>query len=384
MANVVSQEVDVTLYIDGEQFFVVEMNTDFSRYSETDYVEATVVDPQLESDPDNLDPVMLEINGERVFTGRVQTVKTENQRGRVDVNNELVYQVKVFNDLVRTKTENVTLSITNSTPLSSVVGEVCEQAGVEYEINLEWYTEQRDSANGRLAAIDYPISIEETDTPASKVLDKLAKWSNADWWFDVNNVLQFGIPDSKIRRLQYVKKDSNFGQIEPPYRGVKVTGDSVVSQYGRSISHIPGYEPATAERAIVFNEATQTWRIVKGETNAPVFTYKDKGIKQTKTAELVADNFARELLRQVKGGKVTIVGRQDISERDVIELPDQIGGDYYYVGKVNHKMGSSGYETVITCEGAVPESNVLVDKDLEDNESVYFDPEAESEGDTDG
>jgi hypothetical protein len=275
----------------------------------------------------------------------------------------------------------VKLSITEATPLSSVVGEVCEQAGVEYSVDLEWYTVQRDVANGRLAAIDYPIGIEETDTPASKVLDKLAKWANADWWFDSYNVLQFGIPDAHLRELEYVKKDSNFGQIEPPYRGVRVTGDSVVSEYGRRISHIPGYQPATAERAIVFNEATQTWRIKKGETNRPVFTYKDKGIKQSKTAQLVADNFARELLRQVKGGKVTIVGREDISERDVIRLPDEIGGDYYYVGKVNHKMGSNGYETVITCEGAVPEQQVIVDKDLEDNESVYFDPEAESDSD---
>jgi phage protein D len=116
-----------------------------------------------------------------------------------------------------------------------------------------------------------------------------------------------------------------------------------------------------------------------------VFTYKDKGIKQSKTASLVADNFARELLRQVKGGKVTVVGRQDISERDVIQMPDELGGDYYYVGKVNHKMsGSDGYETVINCEGAVPEENVIVSKDLEDNETVYFDPEAESDSEDDG
>jgi hypothetical protein len=102
MTEVVSEEVDVTMYIDGEEFYVVEMNTDFSRYSETDYIEATVVDPQLTSDPDNLDPVWLEINGSRVFTGRIQTVKVENTRGRVDEYNELVYTVKVFNDLVMT------------------------------------------------------------------------------------------------------------------------------------------------------------------------------------------------------------------------------------------------------------------------------------------
>jgi hypothetical protein len=222
------------------------MNTDFSRYSETDYVEATIIDPQLESDPDNLDHAYLSINNEDIFTGFVQTVKVQNKRGRVDFANPGTYKVKIFNDLVRTKTEHVTLSITSATPLSNVVEQVCDQAGVTCEVDLEWYTLQGDVANGRLAAIDYPVSIEETDTPASKVLDKLAKWANADWWFDANNILRFGIPDSRLRQLEYVKKDSDFGQVEPPYRGVRVTGDSVVSDFRRRISHIPGYEPAVA------------------------------------------------------------------------------------------------------------------------------------------
>jgi len=381
MGRVVSKEVDVSLFIDGEEFFVIEMNTDFNRYSETDYAELTVIDPQKESDPDNLDHAYLNINNTDVFTGWIQQVKINNKRGRVDFENPGTYTVKVFNDLVRTKTENVTLSITEATPLSSVVEEVCDQADVTCETELTWYTQQNRVANDRLAAIDYPIGIEETDTPASKVLDKLAKWANADWWFDANNILRFGIPDSELKQLEYVKKDSNFGQVEPPYRGIRVTGDSVVSEYGRRLSHIPGYEPAIAERAIVFNEATQTWSIKKGEVRKPVFTYKDKGIKQSKTASLVADNFARELLRQVKGGKVTVVGRQDIQERDVVRLPDELGGDYYYVGKVNHKMSNSGYETVITCEGAVPEQNVILDEDKEPGDTVYFDDPEEEEGD---
>lgn len=354
--DIVTDYVELDIWIDVNQYAVTEMDTEISRYNETDIVNATIVDPEFSAEPSQDDEATVYINDEVVFSGFVN---------RVQFKQDGSFKVQILNDLYKVKNEEVTLSITEDpTPLSTVVADVCEQAGVDYDVNLTWSTDATRESGGRLVAIDYNIGIEETGTKAAEVLDKLAKWANADWWFDEWNTLQFGLPDSELHDVYYVK-DTTAADKLPPYRGVKVVGDNVVSLEGFNVSHIPGYEPVIGKQGIFYNEDNGTWERSSGVTNDPVFTLKDKQIKTQEQAQQTAAKLADELFKQIKGGKVKIAGtrgddRQDpaneIGKLDVIEMPERMGGERYFVGRINHKINSSnGYEVIIECEGLLPE-----------------------------
>lgn len=354
--DIVTDYVELEIWIDGNDYAVTEMDTKISRYNEADIVNATIVDLEFSEEPSQDDDATVYINDEVVFSGFVN---------RVQFKQDGSFKVQILNDLYKTKNEEVFLSITEEpTPLSKVVAEVCEQAGVDYDVDLTWYTVATRTSGGRVSAIDYNIGIEETGTKAAEVLDKLAKRANADWWFDEWNTLQFGLPDSELHEVYYVKNTTAADKL-PPYRGVKVTGDNVVSLEGWSVAHIPGYEPAIGRQGIFYNEDNGTWESRPGVTNDPVFTLKDKQIKTQRQAQQIAAKLADELFKQIKGGKVKIAGtrgdeRQDpanaIGALDVIEMPERMGGERYYVGRINHKIDSSnGYEVIIECEGLVPQ-----------------------------
>lgn len=364
MPQIVEDVVDISLTIDGNVYEIKELETEISRYNEVDTATATVIDRDFEDSPSQDETFELEINGIDVFKGYVNSVK---------FNGDGSFEVQVLTDLYRVKNEDIYISMTEEpTPLSEAVEAVCEQAGVEYNIDLEWYT-----SGGRTTAIDYNIGLEETGTKADKVLDKLARWSSSDWWFDRDNVLQFGLPDAELYELEYVF-DTSASDMLPPYKGVKVVGDSIVSEKGWDYANIPGAEPVVAKSGIFYKKEgscvhttekenigevhvpAPCWEVRPGQTNSPVFTLKDKQIKTAEQARQVADKLTLELFKQIRGGTVKIVGTQEqgtaaLGPHDVIELPDHLGGERYYCGKVNHNLApGDGYTIEVECEGLVP------------------------------
>jgi hypothetical protein len=343
--TVVSDKVEARVNIDGTEYELIEMTSDINRYTEVDKVSPVVVDRDFEDEPSHNDRARVWVNDEKLFEGWVNQVKYKEDGS---------FELMLLNDLFYTKNRTVTLSITDEqTPLSEVVRTVCEDVDVDYNVDLTWET-QDDDGN----AVDFNIQIEETETQAAKVLDKLAKKSNSDWWFDNDNVLQFGLPDSQLHEVQYIINSDAADKL-PPYRGVVVVGDSSVSEFGWEASKLKSEFPLIAEVGIVFDEERGEWFFVD-EAQEPSFTLKDKQIRTKTEAEFAANKLAEELLKQVKSGKVEFVATQrnndaEIDALDVIEVPEAFGGERYFVGRVNHDISSSdGYTITCECEGLVP------------------------------
>lgn len=343
--NVVADEVNARVNIDGVNYELIEMTTDINRYTEVDKVSPVVVDRNFEDEPSHNDPAQVWINGVKIFEGWVNQVKYKEDGS---------FELMLLNDLFYTKNRNVTLSITDEqTPLSDVVATICEEVGVDYNVDLTWET-QDDDGN----AVDFNTQIEETESKASKVLDKLAKKSNSDWWFDNNNVLQFGLPNSEVHEVEYIINSDAADKL-PPYRGVVVVGDSSVSEYGWNASKLESQFPLITSIGIAFDEGKGEWFFVD-KALEPSFTLKDKQIRTKKEAEFTANKLAEELLKQVKSGTVEFVATQrnndaEIDALDIIEVPDYFGGEKYFVGRINHSVSSSdGYTITVECEGLVP------------------------------
>lgn len=358
---IVQDTVDATIVVGGDDYFLTDLTTDFSRYNEADMIEATVVPEVSGERPDEDEVVDLRINGRQLFRGFIH---------HIEYNEDGSYKLAVYNDIYGLKNEETYLAITEPTPISSVVETVCEDAGVDYSVDLVWYT---DSVDG--VAVDYNVGIVETGTGAAKVLDKLAEWSNSDWWFDNYNTLQFGSPESQLHELEYVTNPSPSSRL-PPYRGVRVVGDNIVSRKGYEASNIPGFEGTSAEFGLLRktegacsivtsdNEDSQVpapcWEIVEGSAYNPVFTYKDKQIKTIEQSRKIGRKLIEELYKNVRGGTVVAVGTQrnnsaEIDALDVIQMPESMGGERYFVGSVNHRINATdGYKVEIECEGLVP------------------------------
>jgi hypothetical protein len=351
MTTVVSDNVEVELDMKYTGWEVIELEAITSRYNETDLIKATVIDPNFEKVPQSGSYATLDINGRRVFTGEVREV-SESEKNTTEKSGK--FEVKLMNDLHKAKNTKISIDVEEPTPLSEVVQQVCVEAGLFCEIDLTW----RPSDVSQTAS-DWLIAPKFNEKNAAEVLDKLALWANADWFFNNFNILEFGLPDAEVKIVEYVKSESNFGPIQPPYRGVKVIVSGAVSESSNQKAHrIPGYELEPIKRALIFSEE-EGWKIKGQQTNEPVFVFKDEQVQKYKTAEAIGEKLARDLLRQVKGGKIVIVGDETIDERDVIQLPDFLGSRRYFIGEIKHKINDSdGFITELQLESAVPGDGV--------------------------
>lgn len=348
MSKVIADDIKVDLNMSYKGWEVTELEAISSRYNETDLVNATVVDPDFSEEPTIGNFASLDIDGRRVFTGNVYNV-SEKEKNEKDKTGK--FEVKLMNDLHKAKNTEISISVEEQTPISELVQQVCEEANLLCVTDLTWRVNP---------ARDVFITPDFSNMMASEALRKLAERANADWFVDNYNILRFGMPDTEVKQVEYIKSPSKFGPVEPPYKGVKVVPDGAISNRGQQLAYrLVNYIPFVTKRALVYNDETGTWEINYYFTNQPTFVYRDEQIKTFQTAEAVADKFARELLRQVKGGKLVIVGDARIDERDVIELPDAYNNRRYFVGEVKHKINDSdGFTTEIKLEGVVPEDDV--------------------------
>lgn len=348
MTEVIADDVEVDLNMSYTGWEVTELEATTSRYNETDLVNATVIDPDFSEEPTIGDFASLDIDGRRVFTGNVYDANEKEKKAKEDTGK---FEVKLMNDLHKAKNTELAISVEEPTPISELVQQVCSEAGLLCITDLTW---QQGPARDALITVDF------SNMMASEALDKLAERANADWFIDNYNLLRFGMPDAEVKEVEYIKSTSKFGPVEPPYRGVKVIPDGAVSNLGQQSAYrLVNYMPTTPKRALSFDDETGVWEINEYYTNDPTYVHEDEQIKTFETAEAVAEKFARELLRQVQGGKLVIIGDATIDERDVIELPDFLYNRRYFVGEIKHKMNDSdGFLTEIKLEGAVPEDNV--------------------------
>jgi len=352
MTEIIADDVSVDIDMSYSGWEATEIEAITSRYNETDIVKATVVDPDFSEEPTIRDYASLDIDGRRVFTGNVYDASEVEKKSRDSTGK---FKVKLMNDLHKAKNTELSLSVTEPTPLSEVVQQVCSEAGVVCTTDLTWRPDDPSQT-----ASDWTIGPDFSDKTAAEALDKLAEWANADWFVNNYNVIEFGLPDAEIKTVEYIKSESEFGPVEPPYRGVRVVPNGAISELSNSQAYgLIGYAPTSPKRALDFNEETGVWEIDDFYTNDPTYVHNDEQVKTYETAEAVAEKFARELLRQVDGGKIVIVGDATIDERDVIELPDFLQNRQYFVGEIKHKINDSdGFVTELNLESAVPGDGV--------------------------
>lgn len=218
----------------------------------------------------------------------------------------------------------------NQASIATIAEDACQQAGVEYDLDLPRET----------------TSAEYTDKRCDVVLQKMADLGKAVWVVDPQGtvvVTQEVGELSTDHELEYVL-DHSTGTATPAYQSVRVYGSSPASagasnrSGGQSAMHLLSSAPITATAG-------------DGE---PTYTYTDDDIRTQQQAQNVADRVLQKLQAQRKGGWTDIVGDPTIRPYDTVTMPGHLGGESYLVSGVTHRLSAgNGYTTRISCGGLI-------------------------------
>lgn len=263
--------------------------------------------------PENTDMVV-RINGNTLFTGTVRSVSSGiGARQRVTGFDAIA-------DLKNTHLEASYMSA----PVETIVRDVANQAGIEFESDL-------------MSINCGPVF---DKTRGDKVIEKNVAWGNGVWWVDENNVLIVTSSPSDYTdtwKLDYIR-DTSPGKSTPPYQQVMVIGGNPASRKGESYSHMVSSMPIIGRQG-------------KGK---PVFTFSDETIESQTMASNVAQQIYRKLQMQQKGGWVEIVGWEEIRPFDSVEMPEYMGGEEYMVSTVKHTIkADKGFVTRLELGGLI-------------------------------
>lgn len=282
-----------------------------SRFKETARLDATGLWPDGQP-PESGQIIRVNINSVRAYTGWIDEVKPQGDGS---------HQVVAF-DLVKKLLRTQISHTFNDAPLETIARTTLEQI---------------PEADAPIGGIDLPnitASPEYTNTPATSVLDQVAKWGNVLWWADHFDNVHISEPDSKLFELGpgFVKPNSTAGEGGPPYERVVVRGRSAASQSsaqdrrgGHQASHMESRNPITATAG-------------QGE---PVYNYESRQIRTQQQAQNVADAILNEFRRQRASGKVTVVGEGiPIRPLDAIQVPAALGGIRYLVSSIKHTFSN--------------------------------------------
>lgn len=368
-ASITIYEVDDHPRVEKE-YKLTNLETENTKYGKVDIATATVV-PE-DSDyyvPEFEDEVYITINDEDIFTGYI---------GEVTPKENATFEIKCFNDVRKLKTTSVNIGTEEDFVQARkiLMNTILPKAGIwNYRVRID---PTNVSIEREQVKTDPPkdvnVKFEESEVSALSIIDRLAKYTNSVWWIDGSGIFHFGNPQTEFYKLSYVKETSA-GKTTPPYRSVKVIGGAEASQSSWGMVHIPSKDPIVATRTIenirlaeekekiqeeegedaeLEKEHQDVYRVKKGETTPPVFTFRDKSIKSGDQADAIANALADKLVQQTRQGWVEIVGWAPVSPFDVIEMPDFLGGARYMVQGVKHTIDSSnGFKTRIKCGGLI-------------------------------
>lgn len=330
MTEIVNQEISVMVLVNGYEYAVTDLTTNLSLYNDADTVEVTALPLREEAEPDIRQPFNLHINGEQVFRGEVYSSAYQD---------DAAYKIKAMDNAIIVKNTEIESLHMKNTPVSNVARTVLDKVGVSYNIDV---------------AQDIRINMDRTNANAATILNKLADSGRCTWWIDHRNELQFRQFDSVVHNVDYII-EADAGKITPPYLGVLVRGDGVVSEYGTEYANMQCLTGAAAKSSLQYNAESQQWEIQKGTLNEPVFKVQDQDITTAEQARAVAENIIRQFRKQAAGGTVTFVGQAAIRKEDAIAMPTPMGGGIFGIEKINHRLdGNDGYTTKVTCSGLIP------------------------------
>lgn len=279
--------------------------------------------------------IRLSVNDELVFTGTIDEVD-DTKHGSVVVDAYDAYRPL---QLTTVQQEFV------QAPIRQVVRETCQRAGVDVNINLDQQPIRPTtlelagaavSSNFDIQRLNSVLTMSVNSQPASKILTRAGYLADAGWYVDATNTVQFTRrPNRTDHTVQYLL-DASAGKRSPAYESVLVIGASPTSSQGQQRSHMYTRVPPAA---------------IAG-SGSPQYQYRDQAIRTEQQAANVANAILKRFERQQRSGHVTVVGKPTITPWDTITMPEDEGGETYFVSGVKHTLdGSNGYETRVECGG---------------------------------
>lgn len=316
------QHLSVDTVSEGRYYAPLDIKIETNRYSAAGRAEVEVY-LDGESYPEHGDLFFININGERVFTGKIQNPSN---------NGDGTWTITAFDGIKELKQKSTSRTF-ESAELEEIIRIVAGYAGYTPIVNIP---------------NNITVSPDFDNTPVLSVIDQVSKWGNVLWWIDENNDLHVENPDPTIHRIdsQFIEKNPDAGESEQPYRRVIVQGESPASESksaessgGFGASHMLSKNPVSA---------------IAG-AGEPTYYYQSKQIRTEEQAEIAAQAILEEFQMQRAQGMVGIVGEgAPIRPFDVISMPRVLNYERYMAASITHRFNNNdGFITDVNCGGLI-------------------------------
>lgn len=315
------QHPTVTVMSESGEIQPIDVKIETNRYKETSRADVHGLYKSV-TPPQENEEVVIHINDVKVFTGNIEEV---NDKGDGTFT---ITAFDVIRQLIRARVE----SSFNEVSLEYLATYVATMTDAEIDIDLPNVT----------------VSPDYDDTPGVIVLDQIAKWADAVWWVDPENVIHIKEADPEIHKFgpEFIEHDPSAGSKKMPYNRVMVEGASPASysstdtsKGGREAFHMLSKAPITSSA---------------GE-GKPVYYYQSNQIRTQDQADRVASAILKEFQRQRANGNVGIIGEgPPVRPLDVIEMPEELNNEQYLVSAIKHNFtNQDGLISDVNCGGLI-------------------------------
>jgi hypothetical protein len=408
MTQIFNDNVEVTLTIDGQPWFLVDAEVELSRMDTPNYVDLLMVpDPddtaptlpnsidnligssfRLEADTDLISERDTDASEESLlFDGQLANISATGENSYEGIAYDPAQQAfapekdggSLMNEFINlgqpeysyprmSGPDGGTQYEVQTIEATELAQQIVDELGIEeYEIGLvDGGVTLGEGDDADTFAYNRTIWISDTLITVESALTKLREWCEAEWWFDKEGVFHIGVPEPTKHELKYIT-DADAGKTTPPYQGVRVIGSGSASAEGYSRTNMEIEDKIVVEASIAIDEESGDPIANIGEIKSPVFEYQNLEVTNDEQARGTAKKLVEDLAEQQADGTVTVVGFPEVVPMDGIIMPNGEDGDYpdddirtdmpmggvgYGVYKVIHRLNTSdGFITKIHCAG---------------------------------
>lgn len=353
MATVVSVSPSAEILTGEEETItlqVIDATIETSRYDEAGTIELEALAEnatreEIQQVRVDLSSVTVAVNDVTVASGMLTELSVD-ESGMVTVGAV---------DAVRALTTGGVGQEYVQTPASDVLDDVFTRAGMEAVSQGGGTVGRPGYALHDLSGVDdddgdnqdFLTSHNFTDTTCLEAIEAVTRNQGWYWYVDEENVVHVvdNMDDPTTHELEYVT-ETTAGLQSEPYRRVIVTG-------GNGASMEEGED--TNQSHLLSKTKVQG---IAG-TEDPTYRFYDSSIHTARVAQNVAVDILLEFQRQRATGEITIVGDPTIRPHDVVQMPDELGGEQYIVSSMAHKLSNSdGFLTTIGVGGLVDPAEI--------------------------
>lgn len=217
-------------------------------------------------------------------------------------------------------------------------------------------TKRTGPSGNTIGGFNPKLTFDKQNPKIGKALAKIREECLAEWWFDRKGIFNVGVPQSVAYELKYIT-DTSAGITTPPYSSVKVIGSGIASEEGFTRTDM-----RSEERIVVEGAISETGKPVIGKSTSTQFIYRNAELTTQKQAKDTAKRLLKDLREQQKDGEITLVGFPEMSPLDALIMPHDnedsnapnyqpgmpMGGERYGAHKVKHRLNNSdGYKTIV-------------------------------------